>query len=171
MERKKQTREERNAKVREWRKKNIEDQRSKQRERYHRNKEQRAAYIKQWKKDNPEKQAGYEAKWAAKETKAQKRNRHLKQKYGITHEEYQAMVDERNNCCDICKQQPRDGRYLVVDHCHKTGKIRGLLCDACNTGIGLLGDNPKELLLRMKRFLAKYKRVGPVEDNNWELRT
>ncbi len=68
-------------------------------------------------------------------------------KLGITHEDFDAMVAVQDGRCAICNEkQPKqeDGRqfHLCVDHCHKTGKVRGLLCRTCNTGIGQLRDDP-----------------------------
>ncbi len=54
--------------------------------------------------------------------------------------------------CAICRIVP--SRTMAVDHCHDTGAIRGLLCSNCNTGIGLLRDNP-EILARAIIYLAK----------------
>ncbi len=75
------------------------------------------------------------------------KNTYLKSKYGISLEDYEAMVAEQGGGCAICKQGPRGKRYssLVVDHCHDTGIVRGLLCDHCNRGLGLFGDNPETL--------------------------
>jgi hypothetical protein len=68
----------------------------------------------------------------------------LKKTYGLKEEEYQEMHKQAGGCCEICGTQEEEvtkGR-LCVDHNHKTGEIRGLLCSSCNTGIGLLKDNP-----------------------------
>lgn len=60
----------------------------------------------------------------------------------ITLEWYNKQLALQNNKCAICSKTPQElGRRLVVDHCHTTGKIRGLLCRVCNTSIGALGDN------------------------------
>ena len=56
--------------------------------------------------------------------------------YGINTEEYDAMAEEQGGTCAICNKEEK----LVVDHCHDTGRVRGLLCSNCNAGIGLLGD-------------------------------
>jgi hypothetical protein len=71
------------------------------------------------------------------------RDRNLKRRYGISLDEYDAMFDEQNGKCAICNTEEPGGKYkhFAVDHCHETGKVRGLLCGNCNTGIGLLGDN------------------------------
>jgi hypothetical protein len=72
--------------------------------------------------------------------------------FGINIEQYQKMFDEQNGCCAVCGEteteiHPRSGRLrrLAVDHCHKTGKVRGLLCNNCNRAIGLLKDDPTVL--------------------------
>lgn len=68
----------------------------------------------------------------------------LYRRYGIYLEEYEQMVKEQNNKCLICNQKPNpDGKkhnVLSVDHCHKTNKIRGLLCHLCNRAIGLFRE-------------------------------
>lgn len=67
----------------------------------------------------------------------------LKTRYGITFEEYQSMKNTQNNCCAICRTSfdilPR---RPDVDHCHQTGKVRGLLCWQCNGGLGQFKDDP-----------------------------
>lgn len=62
--------------------------------------------------------------------------------YGISKERLLEMRDEQNDCCAICgESQDNLTRRLSVDHCHKTNKVRGLLCDKCNRGIGGMEDN------------------------------
>lgn len=77
-----------------------------------------------------------------------RRNSILKYHFGITMEEYNRMLKEQNEVCAICYNKETDcekrtgkPRSLAVDHCHQTGKIRGLLCRKCNTAIGLLKEN------------------------------
>lgn len=66
----------------------------------------------------------------------------LKRRYGITSEDYARMLAEQEHRCAICGiDQCKTGRNFAVDHCHKTGKIRGLLCANCNVGIGGLQDS------------------------------
>lgn len=79
------------------------------------------------------------------------RDRFLLKKFGISLEQYNQMHSEQNGVCKICKQpetHKRNGvlKALAVDHCHKTGKVRGLLCCDCNTGIGKLKDSIDVLL-------------------------
>ena len=70
-------------------------------------------------------------------------------KYGLSEEGYQALFDEQRGRCAVCAR----GVPLVVDHDHETGQIRGLLCDPCNRGLGLLGEKLK--LERALDYLAK----------------
>ena len=67
----------------------------------------------------------------------------IKAKYGLTKERFLQMIEEQGNLCAICKQPEResssphtDEMNLSVDHCHKTGKVRGLLCRQCNIALG-----------------------------------
>ncbi|MFE3452427.1 endonuclease VII domain-containing protein [Nonomuraea sp. NPDC059194] len=72
----------------------------------------------------------------------------LRRYFGLTEGEYDAILDAQNGRCAICRRASTDvpkGR-LYVDHCHKTGRIRGLLCSPCNTGIGLLQEEPARFL-------------------------
>ena len=73
-------------------------------------------------------------------------------RYGISEYEYEDMLLSCNNKCMICGEQEkskdkRTGKTyaLAIDHCHEIGKVRGLLCAACNTGIGLFKDNVDQL--------------------------
>ena len=62
-------------------------------------------------------------------------------KFGITLLHYEEMLQAQGGVCAICGKQ-QEGRSLSVDHCHETGRIRGLLCTRCNLGIGNLQDDP-----------------------------
>ena len=62
--------------------------------------------------------------------------------YGLTQDDYAKMFEEQNGYCKICKGHAIEfSRRLAVDHCHETGKVRGLLCMFCNTGLGNFKDN------------------------------
>jgi hypothetical protein len=69
----------------------------------------------------------------------------LRQKFGIGEEDYSILLESQGRKCAICGSTDPKGRKAVqnffVDHCHETGKVRGLLCNDCNRGLGLLGDN------------------------------
>ncbi len=62
-------------------------------------------------------------------------------RYGVSTQKYKALVEHHQGRCGICNGE----KPLVIDHNHSTGKIRGLLCNDCNTGIGLLGDSVENL--------------------------
>lgn len=69
--------------------------------------------------------------------------RNLKINYGITGVQYDTMLEQRGPLCPICKK-PNDKPH--IDHCHKTGRVRGLLCNRCNTALGMLLDSPAACL-------------------------
>ena len=71
------------------------------------------------------------------------RNNNLKRNYGITLEDHSKMYEEQNRRCAICGNEG-NGKWkkLCVDHCHTTGKIRGLLCKSCNIALGEFKDDP-----------------------------
>lgn len=74
-------------------------------------------------------------------------------KYGLTIKGYDTILKNQNGCCAICGTAKNirivNGKeqhtYLVVDHCHKTEKVRGLLCYTCNVGLGMFRDNTEYL--------------------------
>jgi hypothetical protein len=101
----------------------------------HRN-DQNAA-VRDWRKRYPD-------KWR----KIQRANR-LKLTYGITPEQYDEMLAQQQHRCAICltSTPPSRNGFFSIDHDHSTGKIRGLLCDFCNRGLGLFRDSPTALRL------------------------
>jgi len=101
----------------------------------------------------------YKTNWvttSGNDIKAASTNSRLLKRYGITSEEYIRLLENQNYSCAICGNTPEKGRAntykLSVDHCHTTGVVRGLLCQKCNTGMGLLGDT-KEGLLKALKYL------------------
>ena len=89
-----------------------------------------------------------------------RRNAAFKRRYGITLEQYEQMVKDQNNQCLICERQP-DGygapqsRVLSVDHCHTSGKIRGLLCHRCNTALGALREDT-DIIKKALAYIEKH---------------
>jgi hypothetical protein len=77
---------------------------------------------------------------------------HVERMYGLTKEQYIKMVADQKECCAICGLQTK----LHVDHDHNTGKVRELLCSACNTSLGSVKDN-SEILKSMIEYLKKHK--------------
>lgn len=85
------------------------------------------------------------------------RYRQIKFKYGLKKEEYIALLEKQNYTCKICKSiDPKTLNKIsfCVDHCHKTGKIRGLLCSMCNRCLGLLKED-RQILQNMIKYLDK----------------
>lgn len=80
----------------------------------------------------------------------------IKKMYGITPKDYDKMFDSQGGACAVCKSKvPGGGKgRFMIDHCHATKKVRGLLCQACNRAIGLLKDNP-ENAVRVAAYLNK----------------
>ena len=75
----------------------------------------------------------------------------LKSKYGITHEDYARMLEDQNGLCGICaRTEILSHKTLAVDHDHKTGRVRGLLCHMCNRSLGQFGDD----LVGLMRVIA-----------------
>jgi hypothetical protein len=79
-------------------------------------------------------------------TPEERRDARLMSTYGISELEYLMMEAAQSGVCAICARPPQPRTVLVVDHNHESGVVRGLLCSDCNTGIGLLHDDP--VLLR-----------------------
>lgn len=82
----------------------------------------------------------------------QGRDYSLRSKYDITLNEYEELLAKQNGVCKLCglvekaiDKYWKSVKRLAVDHCHETGKIRGLLCSSCNIGIGNLKHNPELL--------------------------
>ena len=81
------------------------------------------------------------------------RKAHLKRRYGITIEIYNQMLEEQGGVCKICHNKKDE--TLTVDHDHKTGKVRGLLCSHCNHVLGFAQDNLETLQSMMLYLLDK----------------
>lgn len=77
---------------------------------------------------------------------------HYRSTYGITTEELERMKKAQNNFCAICKEEKR----LVLDHNHANKRIRKLLCDKCNQGLGSFNDNSK-LLIEAANYIEDNK--------------
>lgn len=69
------------------------------------------------------------------------RAENLMKRYGMTLAEYDYLASKQMNICAICFEPEPYGRYLNVDHCHMTGRVRGLLCTPCNYSLGQFRDN------------------------------
>lgn len=93
-----------------------------------------------WVERNPEKRRIYT------------RNSHIRA-YGISPERYKEMLKEQGNRCAICKMENK--RVMAIDHDHKTGKVRGFLCDPCNLSLGHI--EKQDFLEKAIKYITKYK--------------
>lgn len=87
------------------------------------------------------------AKFYFQKYKEKRNTYNLRKKYGISPQEYAQLLDKQQSECAICrttKVNNKSGRFNI-DHDHVTGKVRGLLCSECNTGLGKLGDSIESL--------------------------
>jgi len=83
--------------------------------------------------------------------KKRRRANHLLAVYGLSLEDYNDLYNQQQGCCAICgKHQSEIKRTLFVDHNHDTGKIRGLLCYTCNSGLGFYENNEENVLNYLK---------------------
>jgi hypothetical protein len=149
--------------AKEWRKKNPEKVKTRCKTYYENNKERLLELNKQWKKENPEKAKANFRNYRRRNSKRlnikaredyknnpemakKSKGRGLKSRHSITLEQFDQMRFDQDWCCKNCGVNESDlleitGKGLAVDHNHKTGKIRGLLCILCNTLMGASRDN------------------------------
>lgn len=117
----------------------------------------RREYTRRWREENPDKvkaqrerwltenrdrvNANERARYAADPSKAAAKQR--RRLYGITQDQFDAMLSDQNFSCAICgtKEPGGVGKTFHVDHCHSSGEVRGLLCYLCNAGLGSFRDN------------------------------
>jgi len=87
----------------------------------------------------------------------------IKKKFGIDYLEYHKMLKSQGYRCEICRCKLESSRYtkFAVDHCHKTGKVRGLLCTGCNTALGLFKES-QERMESAIRYLQEHSREDIV---------
>lgn len=92
--------------------------------------------------------------------KLKRKRAFLKEKFDMTIEQWQQMFESQNGRCGICRRaQTEYKRSFAVDHDHASGKIRALLCDKCNTGLGQFRDSIK-ILEAATEYLKKFKSAG-----------
>ena len=106
-----------------------------------------AAYSKKYRSKNAE-IIKEKKKLYRKEKPEIERSRHLKKQFGISIQEYNSLFTKQGCKCAICRATKvgnTQHKHMHVDHCHKTGKIRGILCSKCNTLLGMARDSIKIL--------------------------
>lgn len=134
-------------------------------------KAKRRAQSKAYREKNPEKVRAYaaayvarniervreyrRANWLAIKADPERRKAYeLRKRFGIEYSDYLSLMSSQGGVCASCGMPP-SSLFLSVDHCHLTGRIRGLLCSNCNAGIGLLGDDLaglRKAVLYLERF-------------------
>ena len=126
---------------------NLEQRKEQKRQWYIENKERlkevRKEYSKIYRLENKDKIKEYDKQYRFKnkdKAKKYQKEYNLKTKYNLTPDQYNKMLSDQNNCCKVC-----DIKMISphVDHCHTTGKVRALLCNNCNTGLGKLKEDTK----------------------------
>lgn len=133
------TKEKRSARDRKWYSENKDKEKLRKQQYYQNNKEKILERSKQYYQNNKEK--------IIERTKRninpiKKKENELKRLYNMTLEDWKLQHEIQAGKCAICEVELD---ILCVDHCHDTGKVRGLLCQKCNTGLGMLGDNLKNI--------------------------
>lgn len=111
-------------------------------------------YAKKWAQDNPGRKEASMKRWRS-ENRERSKDHSLKTRFGLEPGQYQLMHDSQDGKCAICGGAEASGRRLAVDHDHRTGAIRGLLCTNCNQGLGKFQDIP-DLLRLAAAYLERY---------------
>ena len=103
-------------------------------------------------------EAEYNKRWRESDPDSALRNKRSSlRRYGITLEDYQALLAKQEGKCAICGNgQSSKFVSLDVDHCHRTGKVRGLLCSNCNSGLGRFSDKVT-LLKSAIKYIRKHR--------------
>lgn len=117
--------------------------------------------VKQWQRDNRERYLARLRQWREEDPERKRRSdreSHLKRKFGITQAEYDRLLRQQRGGCAICGDTRPDGRTLHIDHDHRTGSVRGLLCLSCNQGLGQFKESPARLAMAIEYL----KNPGPV---------
>jgi hypothetical protein len=110
------------------------------------------AYVRAWQQANPDRVKAWRLK--NRERRLEKmREIHLRNKFGLTVNEYRSILQAQGGVCAICGSLPTPGISLHVDHDHDTGEIRGLLCVRCNNALGLFREDT-DLLKRAARYVS-----------------
>lgn len=109
-------------------------------------------YASLWNKSHPDRAKINYTNWANRNPDNKKNADHkagrkyrIKSSYGINEDDYDQMFESQGGKCLICGQPPKDGNRFDIDHSHITGKVRGLLCNKCNTGLGCFKDDIERL--------------------------
>lgn len=118
-----------------------------------------------YRKRNPGRAAEDGRKWRAEnpeKSKSGRRPRHLRI-YGLTEESFQQIFSSQRGRCKVCQKSIGGSIKFHIDHCHKTGVVRGILCPTCNFGLGSFHDSPEKLRAAADYLETFSKGMVPVE--------
>lgn len=162
----------RKAQAKEYYVRNKERMNAQARLNYLKNREKRLQQAREWQRKNKDRirehRRNNPQKYLRKDYAWRKKNKakvalyaeraRIKKKFGLTWEQYQSLILAQDNKCEICLKPPfgkRSKAKLHLDHCHTTGKRRGLICGQCNTALGMVNDS-RDILLRMISYLDRH---------------
>ena len=121
------------------------------------------ARVKRWQQANPERvNASQRLRRSTPEAKLRERAGHLMRKYGMTIEQYDAMLETQGGGCFICSRPTREDISLHVDHDHSTGKVRGILCFRCNNALADFGEDP-DILRKAASYVSWHANQDEVQ--------
>ena len=157
-----------------YREENKEERNLYSKEYYEKNKEKINNYASEYRQENKERKKEYDKLYRQRNKeriREQKKlqydyervkDRDLKRKYNISLDDYNRMLIEQEGKCWTCSRKAEDERnsVLVVDHNHLTGMVRGLLCNGCNTAIGLVQES-QEILQKISKYLHEKGACAP----------
>lgn len=106
-----------------------------------------------WKRNNPDK------------VREIARRSRMKLKYGLQEDAYERLYNVSKGKCFICDRKPKRKRRLNIDHCHKTGQVRGLLCDGCNLTLGKI-ESGSVILENIIKYLKHWQTY--LENRRWQ---
>jgi Recombination endonuclease VII len=134
-----------------------------------------SAYTLKWRSEHPDEWKRWASQPGIKKRLSEYSKKHAyKKKYGLDEAAYEAIRTSQDGRCAICRDPLRKwfakwgekgnrGDAANVDHCHKTGKIRGLLCTRCNRALGLFRDSPT-FCRSAARYLESHQEPSPDEE-------
>lgn len=137
------------AAARAWNKANPERKRATRRAYYAANRDAIIAKVKAWARNNAERK------------RERNRVKRLREKYGLSPEQHAALLVKQDGRCGICLKRFASTRATHVDHDHRTGQARSLLCSGCNTALGHLEKEGGLWLCRAQMYLAKHAAGAP----------
>lgn len=116
---------------------------------------QHVTRVKEWREANREHFNAYQRRNNARpERKRKQRDTYYRRTFGISADEFDAILEAQGGGCAICGERPTRVASLHLDHCHETGKVRGICCRSCNQGLGQFRDDPA-LLEAAARYLRQ----------------